>query len=423
MPESMSFERRKLLKAFGAKLVLTPAKEGMDGAIAKAKELESSLDNAIVLQQFQNMANPQIHSITTAKEILDDTEGRVDVFVASVGTGGTLSGTAQGLKKELKEIAVFAVEPKNSAVLSGGSASVHGIQGIGAGFIPDILDTDIYSEVIKVSNEDAINTAKMLAKEEAAKEEVAKEEAAAVLECTLHDLAARIRTKKEAGRPLVVVNSSGRYVGIITETDMIKGLRTSYTDHLKDVIHQQARQLKEVRQQMEEAAILDSMLQSAGEIAISIMDPELNILLHNQAAAKFYDSTSEKLTGKNAAILHKSAGNLDQFIRALAAARKDGRYEFILKQKGNGSTRYLATTLFCIYDNKKNNTGFGLIALDITRQKQHELSLQAERDFSSKIIDAAPSIICSITPDGAIQFINPAGEQLTGYKAEELLKE
>jgi len=166
MPESMSLERRKLLKAFGAKLVLTSAKEGMDGAIAKAKELESSLDNAIVLQQFQNMANPQIHSITTAKEILDDTEGRVDVFVASVGTGGTLSGTAQGLKKELKEIAVFAVEPKNSAVLSGGSASVHGIQGIGAGFIPDILDTSIYSEVIQVSDEDAIKTARMLAKEE-----------------------------------------------------------------------------------------------------------------------------------------------------------------------------------------------------------------------------------------------------------------
>jgi cysteine synthase A len=166
MPESMSLERRKLLKAFGAKLVLTPAKEGMDGAIAKAKELESSLDNAIVLQQFQNMANPQIHSITTAKEILDDTEGRVDVFVASVGTGGTLSGTAQGLKKELKEIAVFAVEPKSSAVLSGGSASVHGIQGIGAGFIPDILDTSIYSEVIQVSDEDAIKTARMLAKKE-----------------------------------------------------------------------------------------------------------------------------------------------------------------------------------------------------------------------------------------------------------------
>ena len=166
MPESMSLERRKLLKAFGAKLVLTSAKEGMDGAIAKAKELESSLDNAIVLQQFQNMANPQIHSITTAKEILDDTEGRVDVFVASVGTGGTLSGTAQGLKKELKEIAVFAVEPKSSAVLSGGSASVHGIQGIGAGFIPDILDTSIYSEVIQVSDEDAIKTARMLAKKE-----------------------------------------------------------------------------------------------------------------------------------------------------------------------------------------------------------------------------------------------------------------
>lgn len=232
--------------------------------------------------------------------------------------------------------------------------------------------------------------------------------------------AAKVLLKKGLRR-LVVINSSGRYVGIITETDMIKGLRTSYTDHLKDVIHQQARQLKEVRQQMEDAVILDSMLQSAGEVAISIMDPELNILLHNQAAAKFYGSASGKLTGKNAVRLHESAGNLDQFTRALAAARRDGRYEFILKQQGNGSTRYLTTTLFCIHDHKSNNTGFGLIALDITHQKQHELSLQAERDFSSKIIHAAPSIICSITPDGAIQFINPAGEQLTGYREDELL--
>ena len=232
--------------------------------------------------------------------------------------------------------------------------------------------------------------------------------------------AAKILLKKSLRR-LVVTNSSGRCVGIITETDMIKGLRTCYTDHLKDVIQQQARQLKEVRQQMEEACILDSMLQSAGDIAISIMDPDLHILLHNQAAGKLYDFTAEEIIGKNAAMLHKAAGNMEQFEQAVAAANKNGRHEFILKQPGNEMTRYLATTIFCIRDQKNNKIGFGLISLDITQQKQYEASLQAERDFSKKIIDKTPSIICSITPDGTIQFINPAGEQLTGYSAAELL--
>ena len=166
MPESMSLERRNLLKAFGAELVLTPAKDGMNGSIAKATELQKEIPNSIVLQQFQNEANPEIHTLTTAKEILEDTDKNIDAFVASVGTGGTLTGTAKGLKDEVTNIAIFAVEPKDSAVLSGGSASPHAIQGIGAGFIPDILDTSIYGEVIKVSNEDAIKTAKMLAREE-----------------------------------------------------------------------------------------------------------------------------------------------------------------------------------------------------------------------------------------------------------------
>ena len=166
MPDSMSIERRKILKAFGAELVLTPAKEGMNGSIAKAEELNKSIKNSIVLQQFNNSANPEIHSLSTAKEILEDTDFHIDAFIASVGTGGTLSGTAKTLKQECKDIAVFAVEPESSAVLSGESAGFHKIQGIGAGFIPKNLDTTVYKEVIKVSNEDAINSAKMLAKEE-----------------------------------------------------------------------------------------------------------------------------------------------------------------------------------------------------------------------------------------------------------------
>jgi len=166
MPESMSIERRNLLKAFGAELVLTPAAKGMNGAISKAEELQASTPNSIVLQQFKNPANPEIHMLTTAKEILRDTDKELDAFVAAVGTGGTLSGTSKVLKEEIQNIAIIAVEPEASAVLSGEGAAPHKIQGIGAGFIPDILDTACYSEVIKVSNEDAIATAKMLAKKE-----------------------------------------------------------------------------------------------------------------------------------------------------------------------------------------------------------------------------------------------------------------
>jgi len=166
MPESMSIERRNLLKALGAKLVLTPATEGMNGAINKANELQHEIDNSVVLQQFQNPSNPEIHMLTTAKEILEDTDKEIDAFVAAVGTGGTLTGTSQVLREEISNIAIFAVEPEASAVLSGESGGPHMIQGIGAGFIPDILDRAAYGEVIKVSNEDAIQTAKMLAKEE-----------------------------------------------------------------------------------------------------------------------------------------------------------------------------------------------------------------------------------------------------------------
>ena len=163
MPESMSIERRNLLKALGAQLVLTPAASGMNGAISKAEELQKSTPDSIVLQQFQNPSNPEIHMLTTAKEILRDTDGELDAFIAAVGTGGTLTGTSKVLREEISNIVVIAVEPEASPILSGGTPGPHKIQGIGAGFVPDILDTTVYSEVIKVSNEDAIATAKMLA--------------------------------------------------------------------------------------------------------------------------------------------------------------------------------------------------------------------------------------------------------------------
>jgi len=166
MPDSMSIERQKLLTHLGAKLILTPSSDGMNGAIEKAQELEHQLPNAKVLQQFQNPNNPNIHKKTTALEILKDTENSVDIFVAAVGTGGTLSGTAQTLKEHLPHTYVVAVEPKRSAVLSGGDAGTHTIQGIGAGFIPDILDTTLYNEVITVEDEDAFKMAKKIAKQE-----------------------------------------------------------------------------------------------------------------------------------------------------------------------------------------------------------------------------------------------------------------
>jgi cysteine synthase A len=166
MPDSMSIERRNLLKALGAELILTPASKGMKGSIAKAEEIQSTIENSLVLQQFQNPSNPEIHSLTTAKEILEDTEGEIDAFIAAVGTGGTITGTSHVLREQEREIAIFAVEPEDSAILSGEKPSPHKIQGIGAGFIPDILDTNVYSEVIKVSNKDAFQTARMLAKKE-----------------------------------------------------------------------------------------------------------------------------------------------------------------------------------------------------------------------------------------------------------------
>ena len=166
MPESMSIERRKILTHLGAELILTPASKGMNGAIEKANSLEKELDNAKVLQQFNNPHNPDIHRKTTAVEILKDTQERIDIFVAAVGTGGTLTGTSEVLKDALPSLVSIAVEPQESAVLAGHDAGPHKIQGIGAGFIPDILNTEIYDEVISVSNEEAFTMARKIAREE-----------------------------------------------------------------------------------------------------------------------------------------------------------------------------------------------------------------------------------------------------------------
>ena len=166
MPESMSIERRKLLTYLGAELVLTPAAQGMNGAIEKANALAEELDDAIVLQQFKNPDNPDIHRKTTALEILRDTNDGIDIFIAAVGTGGTLTGTSEVLKDKLPSLRAIAVEPEDSAILSGGSAGAHKIQGIGAGFIPNILNTSIYDDVITVSNSDAYAMARRVAKEE-----------------------------------------------------------------------------------------------------------------------------------------------------------------------------------------------------------------------------------------------------------------
>jgi cysteine synthase A len=166
MPETMSKERRVLLRAFGAEIVLTPGPEGMRGAVEKAKEIVASSDNAIWAQQFANEANPAIHRATTAEEIWADTDGGVDIFVSGVGTGGTITGVGQVLKQRKPGVQVVAVEPLDSPILNGGKPGPHKIQGIGANFVPEILDTTVYDEVIDVSFDDSIEVAKKLASEE-----------------------------------------------------------------------------------------------------------------------------------------------------------------------------------------------------------------------------------------------------------------
>lgn len=166
MPDTMSVERRNLMKAYGAELVLTPGAQGMKGAIAKAEELAKEIEGAFIPSQFENPANPEIHYLTTGPEIWEDTDGKVDILVAGVGTGGTLSGAGKYLKDKNPDVQVIAVEPSASNVLSGGKAGPHKIQGIGAGFVPDTLDTTVYDEIIQVPDDAALTTGRRIAQEE-----------------------------------------------------------------------------------------------------------------------------------------------------------------------------------------------------------------------------------------------------------------
>lgn len=166
MPDTMSIERRRIVSALGAEVVLTPGAQGMKGAIARAEELKEELGNAIVLQQFENIANPEAHRKTTAEEIIRDTDGKVDIFVAGVGTGGTVTGNGEVLKARIPGVKIVAVEPASSAVLSGGKPGPHKIQGIGAGFVPGVMNLDIVDEIIAVENEDAFEASREVAKKE-----------------------------------------------------------------------------------------------------------------------------------------------------------------------------------------------------------------------------------------------------------------
>lgn len=225
--------------------------------------------------------------------------------------------------------------------------------------------------------------------------------------------------KENVFRRLVVTRSNGRCAGIITETDIIKGLRSRYTDYLKNIIQKQAQQLQEARELIDEKSVLESMLQSSGDIAIAIFDLGFSLLQQNEAASKYFGLKANSHNG-SISVLTGQAENAVLFKAAIRQAKRDGKHEFILEQRSGDDIRHLAVSLFCIYDQTVAIVGFGLIALDISTQKKNEQSLLAERDFSKKIIEKTPAIICSIAPDGIIQFINPAGLSLTGYSSGEL---
>ena len=202
MPETMSVERRKLLEAYGAEIVLTDGKKGMSGAIEKAQELHATVAGSFLAGQFENPANPAAHYATTGREIWEDTEGDLDFFVAGVGTGGTLSGAGKFLKEKIPHLKIIAVEPRGSAVLSGKAAGMHGLQGIGAGFIPATLDTAIYDEVIPTSEEDAFKACRALAKTEGVLAGISSGAA-------LHAAATIARRSENAGKKIAVVFPDG----------------------------------------------------------------------------------------------------------------------------------------------------------------------------------------------------------------------
>ncbi len=207
MPESMTVERRKILQLFGAELVLTPAEQGMTGAINKASEIVENDDDAFMPQQFKNAANPQIHRETTAEEVWVDTDGAVDIFIAGVGTGGTVTGVGEVLKSKKASVKIVAVEPADSPVLSGGKPGPHMIQGIGAGFVPDVLDTEVLDEIVQVANTEAFEMEKRLAQEEGIFAGISSGAAAAA--------AVKVAKRKEnAGKLIVVVlpDTAERYI-------------------------------------------------------------------------------------------------------------------------------------------------------------------------------------------------------------------
>lgn len=214
MPETMSIERRNILKAYGAEIVLTEGSRGMKGAIAKAKELAAEMENSFIPGQFDNPVNPMTHKLTTGPEIWEDTDGEVDILVAGIGTGGTITGTGTYLKEKNKNIYVVAVEPADSPVLSGGCAGPHKIQGIGAGFVPGVLDTGIYDEIVAVENEDAFEAAKKLAGKEGV---LAGISSGAALYAAM-ELA---KKQEHAGKTIVVIlpDSADRYYSTPLFTD------------------------------------------------------------------------------------------------------------------------------------------------------------------------------------------------------------